>query len=83
MITRATITQAALHPMLVITFLLSFSFGQGNPRSQIQETGPSVSVPVKTVEHAERERLQKMFELRQTEIRRDAGKMAKFSAELK
>lgn len=80
------ITGTVLRSMMAIALLLGFSFGQGthvNLPPEIQEAGPSRSVPFKTAEHIERERLQKMFELRQMEVRRDTEKMAKLSAELR
>jgi len=81
---RASRIFAASAVLLIVS---GFANGQNDGRIHLPPTisqGPhSRDVPVRTQEEADRERMQKAFELNQQEIRRDTEKLFQLSAALK
>ena len=78
-------SNSILSLVMLIAFATStFAFGQQIHLPPMVQQGPNTSsVPIRTQEEAERERVKKAYEVLQMEIKRDTEKLAQLTAELK
>lgn len=76
-----------LKPVLLLTLVLAVAAAQNDGRIHLPPSvrqGPdTANVPVRSADQVEQERLKKVNELRQEEIKRDTEKIFQLSSELK